>query len=263
MKPMNILSLGAGVQSSTLALMAARGEIGPMPAAAIFADTGAEPAAVYAYLDYIEAMLPFPVIRVSAGDLAQMSVQVRTTADGERSYIKHSVPAYVLNSDGTKGMAQRHCTKDFKVDPIAKQVRALGGTPANPAVVWIGISTDEAVRMKPSQKASQVHRWPLIERGMSRADCLAWMKANGIQAPPKSACTFCPYHSDQHWKTLLPEEMAQAIAYEQALQAAYRAVTAFDGVPYLHRSRVPLETVTFGREQADMWGEECEGMCGL
>ncbi len=36
------ISLGAGVQSSTMALMAAAGEITPMPAAAIFADTQAE-----------------------------------------------------------------------------------------------------------------------------------------------------------------------------------------------------------------------------
>jgi len=34
------LSLGAGVQSTTLALMAAHGEVGPMPDCAIFADTG-------------------------------------------------------------------------------------------------------------------------------------------------------------------------------------------------------------------------------
>ena len=41
-----ILSLGAGVQSSTLALMIAHGEL-PMVDHAIFADTGAEPAGVY------------------------------------------------------------------------------------------------------------------------------------------------------------------------------------------------------------------------
>jgi len=40
------LSLGAGVQSTTLALMAAHGEIGPMPDCAIFADTGWEPQAL-------------------------------------------------------------------------------------------------------------------------------------------------------------------------------------------------------------------------
>jgi len=43
---MNILSLGAGVQSSTMALMAAHGEITPTPDAAIFADVGDEPDSV-------------------------------------------------------------------------------------------------------------------------------------------------------------------------------------------------------------------------
>ena len=41
-KMLHILSLGAGVQSSTMALMSARGDL-PKPDAAIFADTGHEP----------------------------------------------------------------------------------------------------------------------------------------------------------------------------------------------------------------------------
>ena len=36
---LRVISLGAGVQSSVMALMAAKGEIGPMPDCAIFADT--------------------------------------------------------------------------------------------------------------------------------------------------------------------------------------------------------------------------------
>ena len=44
---LNILSLGAGVQSTTMAFMAAKGELTPMPDCAIFADTGAEPKHVY------------------------------------------------------------------------------------------------------------------------------------------------------------------------------------------------------------------------
>lgn len=39
--PIHVISLGAGVQSSTMALMAANGEITPMPKCAIFADTQA------------------------------------------------------------------------------------------------------------------------------------------------------------------------------------------------------------------------------
>lgn len=63
MNPLRVISLGAGVQSTTMALMAAHGEIGPMPDAAIFADTGDEPEAVYAHLRWLTSpnVLPFPV----------------------------------------------------------------------------------------------------------------------------------------------------------------------------------------------------------
>ena len=46
-KHIRVISLGAGVQSTTMALMAAQGEIGPMPDCAIFADTQGEPRKVY------------------------------------------------------------------------------------------------------------------------------------------------------------------------------------------------------------------------
>lgn len=71
-KPLHILSLGAGVQSTTMALMAAHGEIGPMPDAAIFADTGAEPLSVYEHLRWLKSAnlnLPFPIIEVGHGNL--------------------------------------------------------------------------------------------------------------------------------------------------------------------------------------------------
>ena len=62
---LRVLSLGVGVQSSTLAVMAARGDIGPMPDCAIFSDTGWEPQYIYDYLEYIRPLLPFPIHQVS------------------------------------------------------------------------------------------------------------------------------------------------------------------------------------------------------
>ena len=58
-----MLSLGPGVQSTALALMAAHGEIGSMPDCAIFADTGWEPRAVHEHLAWLRSpgVLPFPV----------------------------------------------------------------------------------------------------------------------------------------------------------------------------------------------------------
>ncbi len=52
---LRVLSLGAGVQSTTLALMAAHGVVGPMPDCAIFADTGWEPKAVYDHLAWLRS----------------------------------------------------------------------------------------------------------------------------------------------------------------------------------------------------------------
>jgi len=52
-KTLVVISLGAGVQSSTMALMAANGEL-PKPDCAIFADTGYEPKAVYRYLEFLK-----------------------------------------------------------------------------------------------------------------------------------------------------------------------------------------------------------------
>lgn len=69
---MRILSLGAGVQSTALLLLSAKGEL-PLLDAAIFADTGSEPAVVYDHLDRLEAEVArpagIPIHRVSYGNL--------------------------------------------------------------------------------------------------------------------------------------------------------------------------------------------------
>jgi hypothetical protein len=84
------LSLGVGVQSTTLALMAAHGEICPMPDRAIFADTGWEPKAVYEHLEWLMSpnVLPFPVHIVSAGNIRDGLMEA---ADGQRWA---SIPAF-------------------------------------------------------------------------------------------------------------------------------------------------------------------------
>ena len=67
---LRILSLGAGVQSSTLALMIEKGEV-PTVDAAIFADTKGEPKVVYDWLNWLEKKLSYPVYRVTWRDLKQ------------------------------------------------------------------------------------------------------------------------------------------------------------------------------------------------
>jgi hypothetical protein len=275
----NVISLGAGVQSSTMALMAAHGEITPMPDCAIFADTQHEPKAVMVWLDWLEKQLPYPVYRVTRGDLWKSATTVRRTRDGKRTYIKTAIPVHMVASGGDAGIAMRTCTFDYKIDVINRKIQELLGVKRITkkygvlAKVWIGISTDEAKRMKPHRKPWAESRWPLIEIGMSRADCLVWMEKKGYRLPPRSACTFCPFRDDESWLALTPQEFGDAVEKEKELQAAYAETTEIVSVPYLHQSRVPLSEVQFKpgrmkekRDQITMFSDfnsECEGMCGV
>lgn len=266
-EPIHIISLGAGVQSSTMALMAAAGEITPMPLAAIFADTGDEPAAVYKWLDWLEKQLPYPVHRVSKGRLSDLVTRVRISKNGN-AYSKPGIPAFMRGAEN--GMMQRQCTLTLKVEPVRSIAKKIAGrkTPIN---MWLGISMDELRRMKPSRDKRITNTYPLIDKRMSRSDCLTWMAAKGYPTPPRSACVYCPYHNDHEWKRIRdesPSEFAGACAFEKRLQATY-AKLPLDGVPFLHESRQPLESIDFDELTAtpllpkNNMNNECEGMCGV
>lgn len=270
LEPIHIISLGAGVQSSTMALMAAHGEIKPMPVVAIFADTMHEPPAVYPWVEYLAALLPFPVVTRSRGDLAKDALRVRVSKKQGptfgMTYTKPQIPAYTLYPDGRKGKLQRHCTVDYKIEVVRREFQKQYGRKQK-ALVWMGISTDEPDRMKDSPRPQFIHRYPLIESGISRQDCKNWMAKHGYKQPPRSACYFCPFHGDGEWLRLKreePEAFASAIQFERDLQTTYAQVPRIDSVPYLHASRVPLDQVQFDPDQqGDLFSNECQGACGV
>lgn len=277
-KPITVLSLGAGVQSSTLALMAAKGEFTPMPHAAIFADTKVEPPSVYEWLAWLEQRLPFPLLRVSKGHLGARTLEVRWSKKKKKNSYS-GIPAFLRNADGSLAMAPRQCTRDFKVDPITtavneirRHVAADRGIPFSEqwAVLWIGISVDECHRAKEHRLSPRItNQFPLLDRRMNRQDCLRWMGQQAFPEPPRSACVFCPYHSDAEWRRLKekePESFLAAFEFEKQYQKAMAG--HFDAVPFLHRSLVPLNEVDFDTEEDRgqlnvNFGNECEGMCGV
>jgi len=275
------MNIGAGVQSSTMALMAAHGEITPRPHCAIFADTGAEPKAVYDWLDWLETVVsnpirveyPFKVTRVSYGNLRTDIGKQRPTG----KFKKMPIPAFIkLKDDGNwrkGGLLRRQCTTDYKIRPLVREVRKILGifgkrTPEGIlATQWIGISTDEAVRMKESRESFIQHRWPLIEKGMNRRDCIRWMQKHYNVTPPRSACTFCPFHSNDEWRNLRDndrEAFDDAVVVDRLIRTMWAGQDK-EAEFYLHKSYEPLETAQLDGDpdQLDMFGNECEGMCGV
>jgi len=286
--PATFLSLGAGVQSSAIALMVERGALPPIDGA-IFADTGAEPEAVYEWLDVLEALVGFPIYRVTRWpDRALEDAEgiVKISGKTGQSYVSGGVPLWTYNDGKAGGGIRRKCTRDFKIEVVRREIRRLTGTTrkrlGNAVIVnqWLGISTDEAHRMTDSKVPWSVNRYPLIDLNMSRVDCLRWMREEGFPKPPRSACVFCPYHSAEEWQRLQNEDprgYERAAQYEERMRRVYASDTTLDADDVFVQKIVPgvtLRSINWDermptlrdladRGQLDLfWGNECDGICG-
>jgi hypothetical protein len=266
---LRVLSLGAGVQSSTCLLMSLAGEL-PRLDAAVFADTGWEPKAVYAHLDRLEATATaggIRVYRVSAGNLR------RDALDPTHHFA--SLPLYVRRPDGKRGMIRRQCTREYKLTPIRRKLRAMWEQAGHPPVEqWLGISADEVHRMRDSDVRYIRLRYVLVERGLTRADCQRWLAEHGWSGVPRSSCVGCPYHSDRQWRELRqrsPKEWADAVAFDRAIRHGHPAAihkAALRGNAFLHPSLRPLDQVDLfpsdaDAAEADGFGNDCQGVCGV
>lgn len=253
---MRVLSLGAGVQSSTLLLMAVHGEI--QIDRAIFADTQWEPQAVYDWLG--ETLMPIaeragiPIDVVTAGN-----IRAAALAGKSESWM----PLHIVNKQGHSGLAKRQCSKNYKLVPIKRRIRELiGRKKTATATAIIGISRDEAQRMAPSRLQWLTNEYPLVDRRMTRGDCIAWLAHHGYPEPPKSSCIGCPYKRDPQWRRLRdesPSEWADAVAFDASMRS-YR----IDGEAYLHHALVPLPMADLrtpqDRGQVEMFERgECDG----
>lgn len=237
---LNILSLGAGVQSTTMLLMAAHGEI-PGLDAAIFADTGWEPPAVYRNLEWLTREVEgsgIDIHIVSAGNIK----------DDSLTRPEVSMPVFLEGKTRDVAMLRRQCTKGYKIDPVRKKVLDIIDRDWNNKIVdeWFGISWDELGRMSEPQNSWSRFRYPLVERRMTRQDCLTWMRDNGYPEPPRSACVCCPYRSDKEWLYIKadPELWDEAVEFDGQLRQHY--AEGHDGKEvFLHRSLKPLSEVEF------------------
>lgn len=270
---LNYISLGAGVQSSALLIASALGLHGvPKADVAIFADTCDEPAYVYEWLAILEPWATahgIPVHRVSKGSLTDWVVGRQRA--GKRFV---SVPIFTKSGLRTKGRLRRQCTREFKIEPIVRHVRELVGLKARARAhtkarrvqvrAMLGISMDEAHRMKPSREPWITNTFPLIEAGLTRRDCKRIITDAGFTVPGKSSCIYCPYHSDSYWREMRrhrPDEFARAVAFDGAIRDMTMRGRTQPG--YLHRSLLPLAEVPFDdQETLDGFGNECEGVCG-
>jgi hypothetical protein len=213
---------------------------------------------------------------------------VKRFQDGELMAVEKII---MLNTQF--GKVRRQCTKEYKTEVVEKFIRyeLLGLKPGQrvpdtaPLVEQIiGISFDEAGRAVRIRKIFAEERpwkapvFPLIDMEFTRLHCQNYLRAFGMPFdPPRSACTFCPFHSDDEWLRLkqLPAEWARIVEVDYSLRAPGNVVNrGANQKLYLHRSCLPIDKVDFMARIKDArakralrltqtsFFEECEGMCG-
>ena len=279
-KKLRVLSLGAGVQSSALALMIEKGEV-PMVDCAIFADVGAEPQLVYDHLEYLKTQLSYPVYKVQWRNLKE---DIISASKGE--FTAFTAPFFSKNIEtDKKSMLRRQCTASYKIKPVQQKIRELLGYSKGERVqkdtkveMLMGISYDEMIRMKVNTIKYIENIYPLVEKAIRRNHCIDWIEKNNYKTPPRSACTFCPYHSNTEWKRIKEnkEEWNEVILIDKMIREQEKYKNSKSGsvkdLLYLHRDCKPIDEVDFRSAEEKGQGnlfedfgqlDNCEGMCGV
>lgn len=277
MQEHHILNLGAGVQSTAVYLLALDGKL--KIDLAVFADTQDEPQAVYRHLDWLTRLGGPPIHVRTAGKLGDDLAHGRNSKGGR--FV--SIPAFTKGENGKVGMVRRQCTKEYKIEVCERFVRreVLGLKPRQrvpKGVVvhqYFGISTDEEGRAIRAKDRFLKMKWtrpeyPLLDLRWSRGDCLSYLKDRVPHPVPKSACTFCPFRTNQEWarmKASDPESWNRAVEVDNALRADGSVCTrGFRQQMFVHRTCVPLDVLDLSALVPNtldpMTTGECHGMCG-
>lgn len=258
------VSTGGGVQSTALLVLAAQRRIDfPL---FLFANVGddSENPDTLVYLHEIA----MPYAAQHGIELVELRRVVR--GEGERTLLREiktqdrSIPIPARMGDG--GFGRKKCTERFKIAVVRRELRRRGASPDNPAVVALGISTDEIDRAGAGpgpdpRDPTRLRVYPLLDLGMTRQDCRRTIAAEGLPIPPKSSCVFCPLHDSETWRRQRREHLDR---WETSVEVdgliRERAVRIGRGPMGLVHPTIPLDRAV--DDQLALFGGGCEsGWC--
>lgn len=257
-----VISYGGGVQSTALLVLAVRGEI-PFHEA-VFANVGDDTEHPET-LRYVRSVIfpwarahGFPLHEVRRTIRGQSVSLYRFTVERERAFV---LPVWFAHS---RAHGQRNCTVDWKIQPIARWLRARGATPENPALVALGISVDEWHRARTDSGIPWERlAYPLLDLRLTRSDCARIVQEAGLPVPPKSACWFCPFQSDARWRVLRqqhPHLWRRAVELDEHIRARFEKLGR--GTVFLYKRCVPLATLSSAEQMTLPFDDEEAGCDG-
>lgn len=261
---LKILSCGAGMQSTALALMACENVATPgkFPLVPVydlvaFCDLGKEPPWVIKQVEFIEKAcnsvgIPFVILQ---------SPLYKDYLDNFGKSRVVSIPFWTVDQDGKKGKMMRNCTMDYKINLIQKYARweilgyAKGQRTKSEDLkaheMHIGFSTEEQQRCKENPHKMFVNKFPLVDMGLERKDNYAYIRDCWGLETKASACSFCPFHRNYFFKYLKdnePEEYQAVVEFDDLLEKG-QPQTNIRSKLYISRSRKRI---------VDLLPEECK-----
>lgn len=276
--PLRVFSYGGGTDSFAVLLLQIAGKLPNPFEVFVYADVGADSENPKTTAHVLEVVTPLTAKHGIRFEVVQKHYRTGEPATVHGDIVKHAhvgIPVYLMSQGKTSGgtPARRACTRNFKVDVIHRWVRQTG---ALTVVMGIGFNKGEQYRAnrrgtEPETKPGgyvQRFEFPLINMGVTRAECDRIIAESGYPAPGKSACYFCPFTSRARWieqRRDEPELFARAVALETRINEI-RAGKGLEPA-YLHAACVPLEQAV--GEQAsmfDLFADDLQcrsGYCGL
>lgn len=189
MSDIYVASISGGKDSVAMCLLLAKeGYNGYTVDEYIFADTGKEFPECYEALEMFEQITGKTITRLkNEKPFEYYLAEAPTTMNRKVGY-------------GFPTMWTRWCTSYLKRDLIAKYLKGKD------AIQLIGIAADETKRIKPHKQK----RYPLVEWGMTEAECLSYCQARGIyqgNSPynhiNRMSCYCCPLTNNRQVEYLI------------------------------------------------------------
>lgn len=251
MERTQIWNNGGGTQSAAIAALIVTGRL-PPPDLAVIVDTGRERSSTWDYLDaYVApalAKIGIVVHRVAKARYATKDLY------GGKEGDTLLIPAFTTQS-GEVGKLSGYCSGEWKRDVMRRWASAEHGVTA--ATNWLGYSSDEMGRAYKAQHATKAQgkwrtRFPLIDLGMSRGECVALVLRMGWPMPPRSSCWMCPNMQMGEWREVMADERdrPKVVAFDRALRRRDPDVWLTDqAVPIGEADFEDANEVLFGRDR--------------
>ena len=243
----SVWSCGGGTQSVAIGALIAQGKL-PTPDYALIADTGYEKSTTWEYLNLFLRPALSGIVNIETVSAAEYAtVGVFGGKEGKTALI----PAFSSAGNGV-GKMSNFCSYEWKRRTCERYMRSRYEVTQYES--WIGFSVDERQRIGKAQPANRSQRYPLIELGLSRGDCIAIVERQGWPPPPRSSCYMCPNQTAHEWREVKAGgDWPKVVEFD-------RKIRAVDAQAWLTKDCKPIDVVDFTDQNGDLFA--CEsGEC--